>query len=273
MNCANHWPGAVVLLAWCCLTAPLAECAEQATFDQDFREMMAPTRLRLTGGEQPTKFCKVSPDGLRCAIPAGDGQVSTCGIEARFVVRGNFEIVAGYKLTEVAKPDQGQGAGVKISIKDTQGEWASLQRIHLKKDGQIFSAHRAVKQPDDKYRHSSETQPAKSDHGRLKLVRDGDRLTYSVADGDAAEFTEIRAETFTNGDLAQLYLASQTGGAKTGIDVVWTELHVRADEIHQPGVAVARKQTQRSWPYAVMAVGAALLVLVAALFVWRRRAR
>lgn len=271
MNFVNRLMCAAVLFVSCGLSVPSVARAEQATFDQDFRATFAPTRLRLTGGEQPSKYCKSSPDGLRCTIPTGEGHISTCGVEARFVVRGNFEIVAGYKLLEVAKPDQGQGAGVKISIKDSQGEWASLQRIHLKKDGQVFSAHRAEKQPDDKYKHSSETQPSKSDHGRLKLVREGDRLAYLVAEGDATEFTELRTEAFTNGELAQLYLATQTGGAKTGIDVVWTELHVRADEIHQPGVVAKNKQPPR-WPYLVMTIGAVLLVAVAVMFARRQRA-
>jgi hypothetical protein len=257
---------AVFFLGW-----SLAASAEQDVFEQDFRSTMSPTKLRLVGGEQPTKYCTVSANGLKCTIPPGTEAVSTCGVETRFVIRGDFEITAGFQLLDVPKPDQGQGAGVKISIKDSHGEWASLQRIHLSKRGQVFSAHRAVKQPDDKYKHSSEIQPTESKTGKLKLVRKKDQLTYLVAEDDSSEFTEVRTEAFTSDEIPQIFLAVQTGGAKTGVDSVWTDLRILADQIHYPHAPVASKLPSR-WPYLAIPVAVFALIGVVVVFVRRGRA-
>lgn len=197
-------------------------------FAQDFHAQYAPQAMALLGGETPQRFCRIDSSGLRCTIPTGGERVSFCGISAKFVVKGDFEITGDYKILKLPKPEKGHGAGVKISIKDHRQEWASLQRLHLPNGSQVYSAHRAVMH-DDVYEHSSKIAPTSAMTGRLRLKRAGTTIHYLVADGEARKLQELRAADFTEGDLVQVYFAAQTGDSPTLVDVVWTDISLQAE--------------------------------------------
>lgn len=80
-------------------------------FSQDFRTQYTPQAMELLGGESPKRYCRLDPGGLRCTIPAKNAEVSFCGVSAKFVVKGDFELTGDYKILKLAKPEKGQVRG------------------------------------------------------------------------------------------------------------------------------------------------------------------
>lgn len=233
----------------------------------DFRGQYDPMMFKLVGGGTPERNCRIEKRGLRCSIAASDTEVSYCGLQARFVVRGDFELTGSYAILKLPEPPGGHGAGLKISIKDAAGEGASLQRLNMRGPGNGYSAHRAVLQGDGKPKHRSKLTATGATSGRLRLARAGATLVYLAAEGDSAEFVELHREEFGSGDLTQVAFAAQTGEAATDVDIVWTGLEVRADEL----VRLHEYAGRGDWRGAVLAVLLAGVVILGAAIVWWRR--
>ncbi|MFV1965065.1 MAG: DUF1583 domain-containing protein [Pirellulaceae bacterium] len=236
-------------------------------FSQDFKTQFNPRSLELMGGDSPSRYCRLRPGALQCTIPAGSTDVSFCGISVKLLIKGDFEITGSYTIRELAKPSGGNGAGVKISIKDHRQEWASLQRLCQSNGSQIYSAHRAVMEGGS-YKHSSELSPTKAMTGRLRLRRSGSTLDYLVADGPSDEFRQLREVAFTDGDLVQVYFAAQTGGSPTAVDVAWTGITLQAEALVPTYEAPSGPPL---WPVFILIL--VLFAGVTATIAWRIRHR
>ena len=234
-------------------------------FAQDFQSQLSPQAIELIGGEAPSRFCRLDSGGLRCTIPTGSTDVTFCGASVKFVVKGDFEITGAYKILRLPQPNKGHGAGAKISIMDYREEKASLQRLCLGDGRQVYSAHRA-EMKDGSYEHDSEIVPTDATSGRLRLKRSGTTIQYLVAEGDGGEFRELRKAEFTDGDLVRVYFAAQTGEAATGVDIVWTNIVLQAEEL----VRTYEEANKWSlWPVALLVV--IVLLMIVAVVVHRTR--
>ncbi len=254
--------GALVALGIFFLATVAAAAEMNDSLSQDFRREFTPQWFRLMGGDAPTRYCRRDSKGVRCTIPAGDASVTFCGLDARVVVRGDFEITASYEIVELPKPTKGQGAGLKISIKDAAQEAASVQRLSMVGTGHGYSSHRAIPDRDGKLKHTSEIRPTQATKGRLRLKRSGSTLHYLVADGDSETFSETRQAEFTTGDLSQVYFVAQTGGSPTKVDVLWTGIDIRAEKLVRSFEAQSSPHWV-TWAAGIAVVGAMALVAVA----------
>jgi hypothetical protein len=242
-------------------------------FSQDFREEYLPQTIHFVSGPHPrVQFCKVEPAGLRFTLPA-ESKTFSCAASPRIVIKGDFEITAGYTILNVPRPTKGFGAGPRITIEDPEGERAAVQRLYREREGHVVSSYRGLRQDDDTYEHSVRILPvtdADTTAGSLRLVRSGPNVEYYVAGAGETEFTQIHTEEFPPGDVAQLRLEIQTGGSPTGVDVAWTYLNVRADElvrIYQP------PEESRFWSRLILVLLAAGLIAAGCLGVWLWLAR
>lgn len=241
-------------------------------FTQDFREQFSPQAFELIGGKPPLRFWKVEPEGLRLTLEKGS-DLNYCAVIPRIVVKGDFEITAGFTILDLPKPTKGFGAGVLISVEDEQGERASVQRLHRQREGPSFSAYRGRMKEDGTYDHSPTIQPVGMDGGKsgwLRLRRQGSEVLYDVGDPEGQHFTQIREQDFPAGDVAKLRLAVQTGGSPTRVDVVWTHLDVRAEELarlYEP------PKPSRIWRRLLVGLVAVLLAGAVCLAVWAWVAR
>jgi len=212
---------------------PDAPAALDDRFTQDFGEQFAPQAFELIGGKPPHRFWKREPEGLRLTLDRGS-ELNYCAVRPRIVLKGDFEITAGFTILHLPKPTEGFGAGPVVAIEDEQGERASIQRLHRRREGHVVSAYRGRLKEDGTYDHSPHIQPVGmggATSGWLRLRREGTKARYEVGDADGRQFTPIREEEFPAGDVAKLRLAVQTGGSPTRTDVVWTHLDVRAEEL------------------------------------------
>jgi len=242
-------------------------------FSQDFREEYAPHTMHLVSGPRPrVQFCRVDPAGLRCSLPAGS-KANYFAASPRIVLKGDFQVTAGYTILDLPRPTKGFGAGPKIAIEDPEGERASVQMLHREREGRVVSSYRGLRQGDDSYEHSVRILPitdAGTTSGSLRLVRRGPNVEYYVAGAGKTEFTRIHTEEFPPGDVADLHLAIQTGGSPTVVDVAWTHLDVRADALardYQP------PEKSRFWQRLILVLLAAGLIAAGCLAVWLWLAR
>jgi hypothetical protein len=247
------------------------------TFYQDLRGQFDPLKLQLHGGKAPLKLMKLQDDGLRITITPENAAVGSRGVGTRFNVSGDFEITLGYRILKIPEPETGYGVGAAISLRDVNGEWASLQRVCQPKKGHVIVAHRGVPEPVEikegeprpkpKYRSTVEIRPSQANQGELRLKRTGTKLTYLIKDHDNPEFTPVRDVEFSDRELTQIRFDGQTTGGKEG-DLLLTEITI---DTPATGDLVSRVPQPRSthWIW----IGSACAVAIAALGVgvWVRR--
>ena len=244
----------------------------EARFALDFREQYQPQSLQFAGSSRSTPCWQVVEGGLRFTIP-DRSEINYYAVSPRIVVKGDFEITAGFTILHLPQPNEGFGAGLRIAIEDPQGERAALQRLHREREGHVCASYRARRKEDDTYDHSVRMSPVSEPgamSGRLRLRREGSKIKYQVAEADSEQFLQIHEEEFPADDVADIRLAVQTGGASTAVDVVWTHLDVCAEELVRTYLPPERPKIWR-----VLTAGCLALLVLAGicLAVWAWVAR
>lgn len=239
----------------------------KASFTQDFHEQFQPRFLELIGGSRPDQLSKLGPKGLHVRIP-DDSDVFYCGVRPKIVVKGDFEITAGFTIIDLPRPKEGFGAGVQIYIEDPRHERAAIQRIHREREGHVFAAYRGVVKEDGSHQHHPRLQEAAATSGWLRLKRVGTRIRYQVADLNSDTFTQIHETEFTDEDVVLLRLIAQTGGSPTRVDAAWTYLDVHAEELDDGSEPPTKPRTL----LVAAAVVLLILLVVAVCLVLRLRA-
>ncbi|MFH1922486.1 MAG: DUF1583 domain-containing protein, partial [Planctomycetota bacterium] len=220
------------------LTEPVSNLGEagragaapmEARLTLDFPEQFKLEHSQLMARGGLGRYCTPELAGLRVTIPENtDGGYNT--YDSKIVVKGDFEITAGFTILDLPRPEQGFGAGQRISIEDSRGERAAVQRLNREREGHVFVAYHGPIQEDGTREHIVEMVATGGNSGWLRLKREGSTLSYLAAEAGSDHFTRFYESEFPN-DVAKLQLVVQTGGSPTGVDVVWTSLDVRAEEL------------------------------------------
>jgi len=208
---------------------PVETAGMSARLVHDLRERFEPESFRFVGGANPIPGEKVE-EGLRFTIPEG-GEIGYCGVAPKIVVKGDFQITAGFTIRDLPRPKQGYGAGLKIHIEDSRKDQAAIQRLNRQREGHVFLAYRGELQRDGTREHLVANRKTEATSGWLRLRRDGTTLRYLVAEAGSDHFTQICESEYPADDVVTLHFAVQTGGAATGVDVVWTYLDVQAEKL------------------------------------------
>jgi hypothetical protein len=213
---------------------------------------------------------KPQPDGLLIELTGGSGGQGPVGIAANFDVVGDFEITLGYQLVEAAPPTTGTGAGVKIwgQIGGPDGQKVSLAR--LLRTGNRNNAVLTFKRGGQEGKLVYQAHEAEQPHGRLRIVRTGEEMSFQYADGDSTQFHEIRkVEKVRREPLEGLRLTAATGGDAAPLTVKLLDLHIRSGKIGRKEQLAARSHI---W-IAVAAVCVIVVIAGGALAVGRFRRR
>lgn len=186
--------------------------------------------FRLLGSEdvKAWDFIHREAAGLRMALPAGT-DVQMVGFANRFPVRGDFEITAKYTILKCDSPDQGYGAGPGIYIKtlSTSENAAVLARLNRPAEGDVYSSYVATLRRDGTHWQQPMFTETNSVSGSLRLVRNGETLEYSVAEGRSRDFHVIRHVRLGCEDVVIVRTGVDKGGSAGAIEVVWEELTIR----------------------------------------------
>ncbi|MFH1269358.1 MAG: DUF1583 domain-containing protein, partial [Planctomycetota bacterium] len=220
------------------LTEPVSNLGEagraggtlmEARLTLDFPEQFKLEHSQLMARGGLGRYCTPELAGLRVTIPENtDGGYNT--YDSKIVVKGDFEITAAFTILDLPRPEQGFGAGQRISIEDSRGERAAVQRLNREREGHVFVAYHSPIRENGTREHLVEMIETGATSGWLRLEREGTTLRYLAAEAGGDHFTTFYESEFPD-DVAKLQLIVQTGGSPTGVDVVWTSLDVRAEEL------------------------------------------
>ena len=183
--------------------------------------------------EQKVSF---EPGGVRITLPAGinnDGPPT--GVGTRFGIHGDFEITAGFQILQMPTPADAGPVGTRFSIMTSmQTQQPSLARVTraVRGGGDQFISwqslwNNAIGKKQDQIKADSAT----ANSGRLRLVRTGALLSYFKAEGADENFIILAQFPSTPEAVTRASLVGQTGGPKAHLDVIFTDLRIRADSL------------------------------------------
>lgn len=188
-------------------------------------------------------------EGLQMLLPAGK-KLPTIAISPAFRVRGDFEITASFEFRSPRTPKEGYGCGptLYLGTHDPAETAALLGRLSRTEKKQVYSTN-VSRTSDDKRENQVSLFDASAYRGRLRLVRTGKQLQFLVADSIDGPFRELRSAEFTDADIEMVRLSAQQSDAATPVDVVWSDLAIRAEELPDRPDALASGQRRHRATY------------------------
>ena len=218
----------------------------------------------------------MKPDrrGLRIAIPR-DTNCHGVGAFTMFGVRGDFEVTASYEILKAERPKDGGGVGPELYLRTVEGwgNYISMARLLRTSDDEprLLTAWGA--KVDDKLRYHGDQDKTDLKAGRLRIVRLGSTVHYLVAPKDSDAFREVSHIEFGTKDLDMVRVMAQVNGASAALDVLWTDLTIRAEAL--PGFTDGKATESRgsSWWAALAGLAAVTALGIGIWWSGARRAR
>jgi predicted Zn finger-like uncharacterized protein len=223
---------------------------------------------------------KGEPQGLRLTLPATRDNLGDVGVEARKVLRGDFEITLAYDLVAIATPAPKWGAGVILQIRlDTPDDaMANVTRTFKGKGASFGSSYFAVGDAGTHVRQPLQYPQAnaKIRSGRLRLTRTGNDLAFQVDEGGG--FRVIASKEVGGADVVSVHVLATTGKEPFPVDVRFPSLELRWDPASKVAAAppvlerAQEKPPSRGWlAAAAIVVGLMAVSIVGWFFLSRLR--
>lgn len=227
-------------------------------------------RMTVIGGPGAEQCVTIEPEGLRIRLPAGNrGVRPKTGLSYPLAVKGDFEMIVSYEiLHEPEQADAGKTTPFYLLaiLNRAQENSAGITRRIGGEGGTQFAAWTILWNSElGKNQHNWHPFPASAKKGRLRMVRRDATVSYSVAEGAAADFKTLLELPFSNEDLKEVQIIGYTGGPRAALDVRFTDLIIRSGSLPDAGSAPGKQISWKGWTAAVLLLG---LLLSLALTVW-----
>ncbi len=229
-------------------------------FDDDLTDGIDPA-LSVIGVEFSDEMFE-EPEGMRISLSgARTDKQAGVGVQPRFVISGDFQITLTYELIEPPKPTSGHGSGVKIwaKIGDAPLQAAAVGHVARTSGSSAFVAVLG-----DAGKQSIRSKSTAAQGGRLRLVREGEKLTFLAAEQGQNDFEALYDITVRTDDVKVLRVAANQGGDGTPLNVRFTELTIQADQLI--GMPPSRGGRLTALVVVLVLVGGG-----AGVWLWRRR--
>jgi len=235
-------------------------------------------------GRGTVRLLQPRPGGLLFNLPAGY-KLSAVGVSPRFQIHGDFEITASYEVPAWQEPESGYGLGPSIYLRmhDEKESAVMIGRLLRPENKHVFSATLSTTE-DSQRNYDVKMYDAKTDSGKLKLVREGGLLKFFVSDGAREPFRELREVELGTADVDLMRIGVQQSDSKTPVQVLWKDLTLKAEsfpnhpesqtrgeQYHVPSYNPAPQPKQISLVWSLMA-GSILLLLLGAVIWLKKRA-
>jgi hypothetical protein len=229
-------------------------------------------------GPDVEELAKVDAQGLRFTLPVQRANHDVVGVESPIRLRGDFELTLEYELLDVPNPAPSRGAGVQLYITfDSRNDARASVTRSQKPAGPVFGANLITRGSDGKDQFSSLNVAAQDPRGKLRLTRIGNRLTFSVTDGEG-QFRSIKTDDVGRDDVATVRAICMTGWEPYALDARLLELDLRAaqmpnktalQEQPQTPAAVAPRSGGKGWLFLGLLFGLVLTVTLIVVL-WKR---
>jgi hypothetical protein len=222
-------------------------------------------------GPDAEECVRFEPEGMRIVLPLGHvGERANTGMKVTTPGKGDFEISVNFEILKEPKvADAGMRAAtlkVIAHLSNPQSRVGISRRVTVD-EGAQFTTWLNLPNPEAKkpkiFLRAFATESKK---GRLRMVRTGAVVTYSIAKDGDAEFTRLHQFPAIDEDLQAVSLVGQTGGPQAAFDVRLTDLRVRvaADvDVEPPLIVIPEKAKQNLLMVGILAFLALALILVA----------
>ena len=220
--------------------------------------------LRWIGLSRESVKTKRSKNGLLLTFPNDAKGDLQSGVETKFFVEGDFEIIVRYGIEEVEQPEEGYGAGVVLRLLKSEGQPQRVNLSHLKhpSEGNIVVTN-AWSSPKSKAATGRKIYTAEEEHGQLRITRVGSTLDFSVAEGDSQHFRKLREIEFGSEPVKSVDFLGTSGGSKNQIIVRLSQFSIRADNLPLGDVSMIPKRTN-SW---IIWVGLVVIVSIGVFYI------
>jgi Protein of unknown function (DUF1583) len=253
-------------------TAPFPAPSLVAAKSNYARELQLPLTGPTAGldflGPEADQCIRFEPPGMLISLPSGrDKERPPTGVTSTFGVRGDFEITVGFRVLKEAEAkdagEKGSNLWLNIALDSAEKNVARVSRklmptgspVRMVTYSSIWDATAGAQKA------RGQVHQLRPKGGRLRLVRNGDVLSYFVAEGDQDEFQLLRQEEFPKEDVKEIQFYATTGGSKSAVEVLFKDLLVRADGL----LAEPAPRKSRVWLITGLLVGFGLSLVVAAL--------
>jgi hypothetical protein len=211
-------------------------------------------------GQEVVKSIYREPNGVRFWLTTKPKEPKQVGLFSYFALAGDFEISVAYEILAASNPTAGYGVSCGIAV-DSDDKIVQLLRGQQVKKAPAFIVSEGTKGGDGKmeFKDISE-KAAKAKTGRLVLKREKSKLIALASDDVKGTLEEISQVTFTTGTVRKARFFADPGGAPNSLDVRFTQIRVRAEEISTDVPIRERDGTLFWWiagiTFLVVAVGA-----------------
>jgi serine/threonine protein kinase len=249
-------------------------------------------------GPDASECVRFEPTGLHITLPADfPRQRAGTGVVTDFGVKGDFEITVSFEVLSGAQPGaSGNPTELRLVVVPNEaprpGMWqrADQNRAILSRqapgrnqvgaflaDSTRWNNQDIPKDPwgNETFNsielHTYRQSSAALGTGRLRLVRSGTTLCFFTGDGPGEDFTLLQTQEFGKEDLKNVRILGSTGGLGAGLDVLVTDVSIRAEGLGKPAAAApppAPPSRMPPWLVAVLALSGLSVAVAVALGAW-----
>jgi serine/threonine protein kinase len=213
---------------------PLSERLKAAwEYRCDFRDGRYDYRwLHLEPNGPLASLAKPDRRGLRIAIPPKT-YCRGVGAFTLFGVHGDFEVTASFEVLRADRPRDGDGVGPELFLRGADGwdHYASMARMlradHAEPQLRVAWGEKG----DGRPRSPGARDRTDLKAGRFRIARAGSTVHYLVAAKDSDTFREVAQSEFGTGDLSTVRLMALINDSGAALDVLWTDLTIRAEAL------------------------------------------
>jgi serine/threonine protein kinase len=218
------------------------------------------------GADQCVKF---EAEGLRITVPTALNEQSGTGIRTGAVIKGDFEITAGF---EVLREPVGAKARLSLVIlyEKPAGNYnmATLSRS-VGPQARHFASWFTLRDDNaDQNRQRFHTFPTTAMKGQLRLIRTGSVLSFSAAE-EGQPFTLLKQYPFTREDLEDVRLTGMASGGEGVLDFRFTDLRIWGDALRN--LPSSRGLGGSTWP--LLLLGLLLVLAGTGAWIYVRKSR
>lgn len=255
----------VVLL---CLISTLGQM--NAEFYHDFRTGKNPPPVLAPVRDGQSGTITAERGGFRLSLPEGHPPKEAVGFSPLFRIGGDFQITVTYRLLSTGKPTKGLGAGLKIWAKFASQQFRAATLGHFKQpEGEEAIVAILAEDKKGKRDYKTESVPASTQEGQLRLVRSGDELSFQVSEDGGASFSKLQRTKVGTEDVANLRIVATSGEDPAAVDVQLLELRIKAERL-----STAQEPLKKQGGWIVLRVLVVLAIAGAGAFVaWRKMAK